>query len=235
MTLRDYLNKTKRLIVICAALAFIFHIASKAQQKIDIYNKKLATGGDIEVGDWEKIPVDVSDKLSADGAAISRTAETSIAARYRNMNTNISLKAVDSKYPLYGTLQLHKGDFPETFFARPNERLYGAAVDKRLLKELGMKMGDAFLVNGSYFQITAYIINEPDAAVGAMGELPRAITNIAGLSAVVNLDSTNDLRTIFRCRSRLPVLKSPESLAESMSKQYPETTWNLRTWKDPRF
>ncbi|NBX02668.1 MAG: hypothetical protein EBR02_01110 [Alphaproteobacteria bacterium] len=227
------LTRFSIILILAAAIAYGGNIA---RNNILIYNQKVRIGGDVEIADWHPIPVDLTSFLLflSHDATISRVAETSTPAKHGKIAANVSLKGVDMHYPLYGKLQLKAGTTRHPFFINKKAKIYGAALDKNALKALGLKMGEIFSIGESKFQVTSFIINEPDPATGAMALLPRIIVDAAALSATISYVE-NQKNILFRCRVRLPTGFSITKLEESLFSQFESPTWGWRSWKNPEF
>jgi putative ABC transport system permease protein len=95
----------------------------------------------------------------------------------------VSLKAVDSAYPLRGRLTV--SDSPESAVATTREIPEPGEVwvDGAILDVLGLKVGDALLLGESRLRISKIIVIEPDRGAGFINFAPRALINESDLAA----------------------------------------------------
>ena len=91
----------------------------------------------------------------------------------------VSLKAVDSQYPLFGNVELAEGADFDALIANGET----IAVDPILLARLGGKLGDEVTIGDARFTIAALIENEPDRLVSRVTAGPRVFLSSAQLEA----------------------------------------------------
>ena len=191
---------------------------------------KIRMGGDFEVGRWgEPLPADLTAFMLFQGAQISRIAEASTVAKHSPYNANVSIKGIDDNYPLYGKLQLARGDRPFPFFYDHVKNIHGAAIDGRVIKMLHLKVGDQFKVGNATFEVTAIIIDEPDPTAGKMALLPRIIMSTRAFAHTGVIDDTPQ-KTLFRCRARLPADNTLEMVKKHYSSGFHYPQWWWRNW-----
>src|SRR6185312_7636348 len=77
----------------------------------------------------------------------------------------IELKAIDSAYPLYGSITLNPPQ-PLTAALAQRDGVWGAAVAPTLLDRLGLKLGDAIRIGTARFVLRATLAHEPDSVSG---------------------------------------------------------------------
>ena len=96
--------------------------------------------------------------------------------------TLVEAKAVDPRYPLYGSLETTPSlGFDALFSAE--DGVYGVAVAPLLLDRLGVEVGDHVLLGNAEFEIRAVIDSEPDALSDGFGFAPRLMFSRGGLAA----------------------------------------------------
>lgn len=125
----------------------------------------------------------------------------------------VELKAVESRYPLYGVVRVEP-DRPLTELLHPADAssckniCHGAVVQEALLIRLGLVVGDAIKIGQATFQITGVIHTEPDRMANMFSLGPRVLISHEGLA-------TADLiKPGSRLRER-HLLKLPASMALS--------------------
>ena len=91
------------------------------------------------------------------------------------------LKAVDSSYPLVGTVQLEP-DIDLIAALTTRDGLPGAVMKPELAERLGLEIGDTFRLGLNEFRITARLVNEPDSTGGSVTLGPRTIVHSKDLA-----------------------------------------------------
>ncbi len=144
----------------------------------------------------------------------------------------VEVKAVDSAYPLYGTLKLAPDLATSDRFAL-QDGAYGAAVPQLLLDRLGLKLGDQIMLGSAKFTLRAMIESEPDMLGSGMALAPRFLTSDEALRAsgliqpgsLVNYIYKIALPDTAQAGARDTRLTALEAAAE---KNFPEAGWNIR-------
>lgn len=87
----------------------------------------------------------------------------------------VSIKAVDTRYPLRGQLTLQGKQ------SQPLQRVEAGQlfVEPALLQRLNIKIGDVVDVGVQSFTITGVVVNEPDAPLNLFGGMPRVLMSLA--------------------------------------------------------
>ena len=84
------------------------------------------------------------------------------------------IKAVDSSYPLIGTVELTP-DMPLDKALAERDGMPGAVMERALIDRLGLALGDTFRLGTQDFILTAELSQEPDSAAGGFMLGPRTI------------------------------------------------------------
>lgn len=197
-------------------------------EKLSSHTAKMRMGGDVEIGRWEEpLPFDLTAFLLFKSKNISRVQEASLTANHGSYYANVSIKGIDTHYPLYGTLQMETGDNIYPFAYDPKQKLHGAVVDKKTLNRLNMKLGDSFIIGRGSFSVTGILIAEPDPATGRMAELPRVIISTRGFHDTGVAEDMPE-RTFFRCRGKLAPDFALEQIEDEYSRYFPFPNWGWR-------
>ena len=146
--------------------------------------------------------------------------------------TLVEVKAVDSAYPLYGTLKLAPDLAAKERFAL-QDGAYGAAVPQLLLDRLSLKLGDQIMLGSAKFTLRAMIESEPDMLGSGMALAPRFLTSDEALRAsgliqpgsLVNYIYKIALPDTAQAGAQDTRLAALEAAAE---KNFPEAGWNIR-------
>lgn len=178
----------------------------------------------------------------AERAALARFGNVSTATFTRAMarapsgeSALVEMKAVDSAYPVAGTLLLDGAAGPET---RPLAALlgpdaqgrFGLVADPLLTGRLGLQIGDVVAIGDAQFRIAAHLRREPDRLSGNFGFGPRVIASQAGLAAT-GLVQPGAL-TRFTYRLNLSGDQSTGALETALSEiahAAPDAGWQIAT------
>ena len=84
------------------------------------------------------------------------------------------VKGVDSRYPLYGEIELVPPVELDDALA-PRNGIHGAVLHPLLAEQLEIDIGDNFRLGNTLFRVSATILREPDATPGVLELGPRTI------------------------------------------------------------
>ena len=144
--------------------------------------------------------------------------------------TLVEMKAVDSVYPLFGTVTL---DPPGPLAAALAQRdgAYGAAADPTLMARLHLQPGARLTVGNATFVIRAALDNEPDKLAGGIGFGPRLLVSEAALAATGLLQPGSLVHWHYRLR--LPQNGTSDAAAKQVMTQarsaFPQAGWEIRS------
>lgn len=113
------------------------------------------------------------------------------------------IKAVDTAYPLVGTVVLDPDISLAEALAGPNG-LPGAVMERVLIDRLGLSVGDTFRLGTQSFHLSAALVREPDSAAGGFALGPRTIVSTPSLENSSLLASGSIFESEYR-------LKLPEN------------------------
>lgn len=124
----------------------------------------------------------------------------------------IELKAVESMYPLYGTVRLDPAQ-PLEVLLHPDERrcgkqtCFGAVVQESLLIRMGLSVGDPLKIGQAMFLITGIVRVEPDRMANAFTLGPRVMVTQEGLQAAALIKPGSRVREryLVKIPSDLPL------------------------------
>ncbi|MBI3701554.1 MAG: FtsX-like permease family protein [Afipia sp.] len=168
--------------------------------------------------------LDAPGKMST--AAVMRAMARSQAGEF----ALVDLKAVDSNYPMLGSVTLSPPMEMADLLAQ-RDGVFGAGVDAVLLARLGLKIGDHVTLGSATFEIRSVVDAEPDKLAGGIGLGPRFMISENALRATGLLQPGTLVRWIYRVR--LPDNSFDErathTLADDARKALPESGWEIRT------
>lgn len=173
----------------------------------------------------------------AELAFLDETGELALSAGMRSMarlddgsdQALVEAKAVDERYPLYGTLVTEPSlPFAELFAVE--DGIYGAAAPPILFDRLGLKTGDIIRLGNMRFRLKARIVSEPDLVSDGFGFAPRLMVSMAGLRASGLIQPGSLVE--FRYRLKLPPGTGDagiEAIRAEANEQFPQAGWSIRT------
>lgn len=178
-------------------------------------------GGDLEIRVSRPLSAAGAERLkSLEARGVQRTRVSELVAMVSRVDSAVQgaaentqlveLKAIDSRYPLYGVVRLDP-DRPlmELLSAGANscrETCLGAVVQDSLLIRLGLVVGDRIKIGQASFRITGIIRTEPDRMANMFSLGPRVVISQEGLAAADLIKPGSRLRERH-------LLKLPTSMA----------------------
>lgn len=187
-------------------------------------------GGDLELRlNHRQLDGDQLTFLSKRGE-VSTTQETRTMASLLTSEQRalVELKAVDTAYPLYGTL----GISPEQSLAdafKTDDNGFGALVEEAFLERLDTRIDEQIRIGAATFTIRGILTAEPDRTVRAFTLGPRVMISQAALTAT-GLIQPGSLVT-YAYRIKLPDRNGVNQLKDELQSAYPDAGWRLRTWQ----
>ncbi|MGE4011179.1 MAG: ABC transporter permease [Alphaproteobacteria bacterium] len=143
----------------------------------------------------------------------------------------VELKAVDGRYPLYGSFELGETLEPKSAASLAaalavKDGLPGAVVDDYVLTRLGLKLGDRIKIGAADYQIRATVGREPDRALRAFTLGPRIMIGEPSLAAT-GLIQPGSL-VWYHYRVQFPPGFDGAAWAEALAKAFPGAGWRVR-------
>ncbi|WP_418114556.1 FtsX-like permease family protein [Vibrio scophthalmi] len=156
------------LTLIIAAIFALTALAERMEQVVVKQGKEALTADTI-YSSSNPIP----DKLKAqaitlqlDSSALTRFATMAFSAQEMKL---VTVKAVDSRYPLQGELKLANGEKSENRVLR--NQLW---LDERLFNQLKVQQGDSITLGDADFVITGRVVEEPGLSFNPFQQMPSA-------------------------------------------------------------
>ena len=136
------------------------------------------------------------------------------------------LKAVDGRYPLYGTFTAEPNQPIQDLLAE-TDGSFGAVAAPLLLDRLGLKVGDRILLADMPMTIRATIVSEPDALSDGFSFAPRLVVSHDALvkSGLIKIGSLVD--NFYRVKLNDASLGRREIRKEAEEK-FPQAGWSIR-------
>jgi len=148
----------------------------------------------------------------------------------KDIHNLVEIKAVDDNYPLIGSIEFNEQISQKDVFSGN-----GIAVDKLLLAQIGLKIGDEIKVGSSSFVVKATLKKEPDRAVQIFSFGPRIMMSQQSLSTtgLVSTFALIDHRYRIKLANPLLIDENLEKQIESeLLNKFPETSWRVTTGTD---
>ncbi|EPW7975637.1 putative ABC transporter permease subunit YbbP [Cronobacter turicensis] len=156
--------------------------------------------GDRTLRSSRAVPQAWLDKAGEEGIAISRQLSFSTMTFAADRPQLASVKAVDTRYPLYGTLQTR----PQGLLPAPGMVL----LAPRLMALLGVKPGDPVDVGDATLKVAGEVIQEPDSGFNPFQMAPRLLMNLA------DVEQTGAVQPGSRLTWRYKLAGTPGALAQ---------------------
>lgn len=215
-----------RLLLVCiflgtAALAAIGTLTTAIERELESSGQELL-GGDLEVEVWQRtLSPEERKALSAYGT-ISSGYRMQAMASTADAAAPIELKAVDAKWPMFGSLLLEDG---RTVGAPTG---MDAWIAQTALERLGIELGESFKVGTVTLRAAGIIKDEPDRLsegfqLGPTVIVADSVPAEAGLLAPGALYQSKH-RIAFADPGR-----DPEGVEEALTKAYPTAGFDIRT------
>ncbi len=138
----------------------------------------------------------------------------------------VEVKAVDSGYPLYGTLQTEPASPAAELTARRGDA-FGALAAPLLADRMGLKPGDRLLLGNATLVITGTVTREPDAVSDGFGFAPRLLISRDALDASGLITTGSLVEHAYKIRLDDPAIRG--TLTDRANRQFPSAGWSIRT------
>ena len=213
-----------RLLLVClflgvGALAAIGSLTSAIQGELAARGQVLL-GGDVEfeIGQ-RRAEADERAAIAAVGR-VSETVRMQSMAIGNDQSVPIELKAVDDRYPLYGTLRLADG---RAVSVPPADTAWiGAALAERM----NARVGETVRLGGATFRTGGIIADEPDRLGEGFTLGPVVIVSLDGLTRTGLVQPGSLYQTKYRVRT---TGGNPKAIVEAFERRFAEAGWETRT------
>ena len=183
-------------------------------------------GGDLELRLAHREITPEQRSFLAEHAQVSEVAQLRAMARRTDNDARrlVELKAVDSAYPLAGSLRLAPGIQLGEALAQSQGR-WGAVAERALLDRLGVSIGDEIQIGEARYVLRAVLEREPDRGVQAFFG-PRVLVALDSLPETGLLQPGSLVFRHYRLAVSAP--ETPEALADALKNRFPDGAWRLR-------
>lgn len=218
--------KGLRLLVLCiflgtAALAAIGTLTAAIERELASSGQELL-GGDIELSLWQRGLADEERAVLAEYGAVSGGFRLQAMASTPENAAPVELKAVDTRWPLYGALILADGRSVSA--PQGNQAwLAAGAIDR-----LGIAVGDDFTIGGVTLQAAGIIENEPDRLSEGFQLGPTVIVS----EDVPLRAGLLEPGALYQSKHRIAFAdqrRNPEAVEQALNAQFPSAGFSIRT------
>jgi len=215
-----------RLLLVCiflgtAALAAIGTLTAAIENELASSGKELL-GGDLEVEVWQRTLRSEEFEALSEYGTISSGYRMQAMASTPDAAAPIELKAVDTKWPMFGRLILADG----RAVGAPTGR--DAWIAETARERLGIKVGDSFKVGTVSLRAAGVIADEPDRLSEGF-QLGPTIIVAESVPAEAGLLQPGAL---YQSKHRIAFAdpgRDPEAAEESLTKRFPTAGFDIRT------
>ncbi|HSV22250.1 MAG TPA: FtsX-like permease family protein, partial [Xanthobacteraceae bacterium] len=191
---------------------------------------RVILGGDVAFSLIQRETSTAEHAFLSSRGELSSTATMRAMARTTDGRTAlVELKAVDSAYPLYGSVVTEPAADLPTLLAR-REGAFGAVADPALLTRLDLRPGAQLTVGDAAIELRAALAGEPDKLASGIGFGPRLLISEEALRATGLLRPGSLVRWLYRLR--LPANLAEDAVTqtiEAAKAQFPEAGWEIRS------
>ncbi|MCY1672311.1 FtsX-like permease family protein [Novosphingobium sp. SL115] len=224
----DWRFKGLRLLLVClvlgtAALSAIGTLTGAIERELATRGREML-GADLEFTLAARMPsVDERAAIAALGD-LSEGARLQAMARVPGVETQatpVELKAVDGKWPLYGTFTLQGGKVA----GAPQGMT--AWIAPGVADRLGVKLGDRLQVGQAVLTVGGVIDSEPDRLAEGFSLGPTVILNRAAMEASGLIQPGSMVRA--KLRLKLPAGANAVAMGEDIKARFPLAGYEVRT------
>ncbi len=190
---------------------------------------KVLLGGDVEAGLIHREASPEEREVLASLGDVGTVATLRAMARKPDgAQALIDLKAIDNAYPLYGRFELRDGASPGALFERQ-----AAAVDRSLLEQLGLGIGDHVTIGEATPEIVAVIEREPDRLAAGPAFGARVIVSLETLRATGLVQPGSLVRWSYRIRQGEGSAPLDGGTKAIIDERLPQSGFQVRDSSDP--
>jgi putative ABC transport system permease protein len=141
----------------------------------------------------------------------------------------VEVKAVDSDYPAFGTVQFETAITTDAAMAASGSE-HGLAADGGLLARLGLKKGDRLRIGSAEFEIRAIIVKEPDRAAGGFFLGPRVLMSKQALAATELVQPGSLVHWHYKLKLPQPAdSRDVDKFITDIKTAFPDAGWRIRS------
>jgi putative ABC transport system permease protein len=170
------------LVIAVGSVTTVSFFADRVGRTI-VHEASQLLGADLVVVSGQPIDFSIGEKARETGLQTSRAVRFRSMVRFGEDNLLTEVKAIGEGYPLRGRLhirrQLEGDDFAPNGIPEPGK----VWVDARLIRRLGISIGDIVALGERRFEVSALVSEEPESSAGFLNLGPRLMFNDADLAS----------------------------------------------------
>lgn len=180
------------LVLAVASIATVGLFADRVRQALQSEAHALL-GADLRLSSTREIPAAYRDEALRRGLRVVATATFPSVVRHGQQSVLAELLALEAGYPLRGNIVIDTGNGMAAPSPQPSPNGRGsdsiipqlgtAWADERLLRRLGLQLGDTLDVGALHLRLSARVVRDVDQSVGFASFAPRVTLNAADLPA----------------------------------------------------
>ncbi len=207
------------------ALAAVGTLSAAIQYAI-AHEGRVLLGGDVEASLVHRQATGTERAFLAARGAVSEAATLRSMARLTDGSSQalVQLKAVDGAYPLYGEPLFEDGKTLADV-RRPDS----VAVERGLLDQLRLKVGDSIQLGNATVRIVAVLVKEPDRLSAGPTLGPRVFTTLETLAKTGLAQPGSLIEWRYRVKTSGPLALNKDVIA----KKLPRSGFQIRDHTDP--
>jgi putative ABC transport system permease protein len=170
------------LIIAVASVTTVSFFAERVGRAIVGESSQLLGGDLVVVSDRPIDPV-YAQQASRGGLQTSRSVRFRSMTQFGNDSLLTAVKAVGSGYPLRGQLRIKAASDGVDFIPDGIPQSGKVWVDARLMRRLGLSLGEQIRLGDRLFNVAALVSEEPESSAGFLNLAPRLIFNEQDLAS----------------------------------------------------
>jgi putative ABC transport system permease protein len=210
-----------------AAIAIIGSLGAAVDRGLTEQGQPLM-GGDVEFSLIQRQATEAELAYMAELGTVSDVTTLRAMATANEQSTLVEIKAVDTDYPLYGTLTFEQ-EVARSAVLDVVQSVHGIAADPLLMGRLNLKIGDLIKVGTVQLQVRATIANEPDRISEGIVFGPRLIMKHEALKETGLVQPGSLVTWRYRVKLRGDTsLTTAKQIVEQSTEKFPDAGWRVR-------
>lgn len=231
VALRDLRGDLRRFTILLACLALgvgtitLVGSVGAALQSALLRDARTLLGGDLEASLTYRAATPEERTFFAGLGKLGEVVEMQGRADAEGGNSFLAIRAVDTNYPLVGTVTVDDSDQPLADLLAERDGRYGLVADALLFDRLGLKVGDPVTIGQAQFTLTGIIGTVPDQVTAGLQ---------LGLPAFMSVDALNATGIIepgvigtWRYKLLLNPGESFDATASAIRTLFPQAGWKI--------
>lgn len=195
------------LLIAAAAISSVGFLSDRVSKALDRSSAQML-GGDLALASDERVADSILEQAATLGLENSAYRVLSSMASTDSGMRLVSLKAVDTAYPLRGELMLRQDGSGQGAAVVGGPGPGEVWIDPQLTGLLGIHVGDRLSLGETTFKVSAVISYEPDRGVQFINVAPRVMMRLDDLPATGLLGPASRVRDVVKFAGPQPQLQA---------------------------